>query len=110
MSNEEPPGTNPPVVVKRGAVDRDRNPDLQSYSSVVLREGPRSRKTATHYEIVDRNTGQLHHHAVKIETLRKRSAGLSHDDLHTVTIGDEDSDEISRLIAFLSTVRGLQGS
>jgi hypothetical protein len=108
MSSEQPQSKNsPPIFLKRGAVDPGRNPDLRAYDSITLREGPRSRKSATHYEIVNRQTGELHHHAVKIETWRKTKAGDTLDEYHTVTIGDEDEDEISKLATFLSTVRGL---
>lgn len=111
MSSEQPQVKKaPPIVVKRGAVAPERNPDVRAYNSVILHDGPRSQKKATQFEITNRRTGELHHHAVKIETWRKAKAGTTLDDRHSVTIGDENEDEIIKLATFLATVRGLSAT
>lgn len=95
----------PPITIRSTTVDRQRHPDLDSIRSVVLREGPRSRKVATHGSIVDRHTGEFHHHALTIKTLRKLKGQWNNDPLHSISLSNEGEDEIQKLLDFLLTVR-----
>ena len=76
------------------AVDRDQNPDLETIRSVILKEGPRSRKQASHVIILDRNTGEFHHEAITIKTFKKRQGAWSEDADHSITLSSEGEDEI----------------
>jgi hypothetical protein len=63
------------------------------------------RKEAVYTVVVDRHTGEFHHHALTIKTTLKRKAGDREDEKHTIGLTDESGDEIQRLIDFLLSVR-----
>lgn len=86
------------------ATDRERFPDLNGVRSVILKEGPRSRKEAKYTEILNRHTGEVHHHALTIKTFRKRQGEWNEDVEHSITLSTED-DEIQMLSDFLTVVR-----
>src|SRR5437868_6598140 len=90
-----------PLVVRSNAIDRGRFPDLDVVQSVVLKDGDRVRKEAKYTVIVNRNTGELHHNQLALKTVKKLKAGEVEDELHSVTISDEDGDEIQALLDFL---------
>jgi hypothetical protein len=94
------------VLIKRREIEQDKNPDISLKDSVVLKQGPRAYKVATHWIIIDRNTGEVHHHAVKIETLRRRKSGWLLDEERSITLDDSKGDEIKPLETFLGVVRG----
>src|SRR5205823_3257332 len=81
-------------------------PDIGMRDYCLLKAGPRSRKVACHLVIVDRHTGKIHHDSVQIKTLRKKPGGWQFDVAHSVTLTDEQEDEITRLLAFLASVKG----
>src|SRR5258706_5319027 len=101
------------IVVKRYEVDPNNNPSISTVDTVILKEGHRVRKTARHLVIVNQHTGEVHHHAVTIETHRKTGNELVLDDKHTVTLdGSQDEtkledDEIFKLSTFLQTIGSL---
>lgn len=92
------------VLIKRSAIEEARNPDIRMSDYVVLKSGPRAHKVATHWTIVDRNTGELHHHAIKIETYRKTRDGWFWDEEHSITLGDSEEDELTPLATFLAAI------
>ncbi len=59
------------VLIERRKVEQQANPDIEMLDHVFLKVGPQAYKVAVHWVIRDRNTGELHHHAVKIETYRR---------------------------------------
>lgn len=83
----------------------DPHPDLGPVEAVVLREGPRSRKVARYMVVKNRHTGEVHHHALTIETGRKKQGTWELDDKKTISLADEDEDEIGKLIGFLQKCR-----
>ena len=92
------------VMIKRRVIEQERNPDVDMQDSIILKNGPRAFKVATFWRIVDRHTGELHHHALKIETFNKRKIGWEYDADHSVTLDDDRGDEILQLERFLGAV------
>src|SRR5205085_1555480 len=96
----------PALVIKHIREENPRSPDIAARDYCVLKAGPRSRKIAYYLGIVDRHTGEFHHDSLQIKTLRKRVGGWQFDVVHSVTLTDEQEDEIARLLTFLATVKG----
>lgn len=94
----------PQAVARREAGDRAA--DLGPIQSVVLREGPRSRKVARWMTVKNRHTGEVHHHALTLETGKKRQGTWELDDKRSIGLSDEDDDEIGRLVTFIQRCRG----
>src|SRR5947209_7020889 len=96
------------VLVERRRFAQATHPDLDIADFAVLQNGPRAYKVAVHWVIRSRNTGEIKHHSVKIESYKrlKGKDGWFQEPDHTVTLSDNDSDEIARLTTFLAAVRG----
>lgn len=94
------------VLIERKRMEQEANPDIEMYDHVLLKQGPRAYKTAVHWVIRDRNTGEIHHHVVKIETYRKTKGGWMWDEQYSITLDDQDKDEIRPLASFLCSVLG----
>ena len=94
------------VIIARERLVQTKFPDLMIRDKVVLKNGPKAYKVALHWALLDRHTGELHHHAVTIETYHKVKAGWTASVNQKVTLNDEDGDEITPLAIFLRTVRG----
>jgi hypothetical protein len=95
-----------PLVVRSKKLDQDTYPDLDRMQTVVLKDGPRAKKNAKHTVILNRHTGEVHHTALVIETLRGEKGRWNRDDKHTICLTDEGEDEIGRLRVFLNSVHG----
>lgn len=95
-----------PLTVQVTAPDKAFFPDLDKLHSVVLKDGPRSRKTAKYSVIRSRHTGEVHHAALSIQTYRKKAGAWGYDRDHTITLSTEGEDEIQKLTDFLHTVHG----
>ncbi len=93
------------VILKRRAVEEAANPDIRMVDSVILKDGPRVYRVATHWMIVNRHAGELHHHAIKLTSYRKEKGGWKHLDEHSITIDDQEGDEISTLATFLGVAK-----
>ncbi|MFL5628383.1 MAG: hypothetical protein ACJ788_22615, partial [Ktedonobacteraceae bacterium] len=93
------------ITIKRYEVDEITNPNISIVDTVVLHSTSQVFKRATHFIIVEGSREKPHHHALKIETFRKTKEGFRLDDKHSVTLEDEQEDEISRLATFLCTAR-----
>ena len=52
------------ILVTRRETAATRNPDVRLRGWAILKDGPRAKKVVTHWMIIDRNTGNLHHHAM----------------------------------------------
>jgi hypothetical protein len=75
--------------------------DFQLVKSVVLKDGPRVKKTAKILTVMNQQTREPHHRALTIETGKKRQGSWELDDRHTISLSDEEDDEIGKLAAFL---------
>ena len=79
-----------------------QNPNVGRSWQAVLKEGPRAFRLATMFEIVDPNTKQRHHCALRIDSMdRQKKRGWFHQPERTVTLEGSDPDEIDRLFCFL---------
>ena len=94
-----------PLAVARRDLG-ERASDLGGIASVTLREGPRGKKLARWMTIKNRHTGEVHHHALTIETGKKRQGTWELDDKRSVTLSDDEVDEIGRLLDFARRSRG----
>jgi len=95
------------TAIKRYEVGEDTNRSIPLVDSIVLSNGPKVQKRASHFLIIDSHTGITHHHAIKIETYKKAKGGTSLDEKHSILVDDDDEDEISRLATFLCAVRDM---
>lgn len=94
------------IRVTRERMEAERRPDLRLRDVCVLRDGPRVTKRATHWVIVDRNTGAVHHHALKIETITKTLSGRGTvSESRSITLDDDDQDSINALRTFIDAIR-----
>jgi hypothetical protein len=94
------------IIIKRQKMEMEAKPDLAARSSVILKNGPRSFKVATHWVLKNRHTNEVHHQAVKIQTFSKNAAGWTLDKPHSVTVDDLKGDEIRALAVFLNSILG----
>jgi len=92
-------------LVRSTLVDKDRNPQLDTVRSVVLKDGPKARKLAALTNIVDPGTGEFHHDAITIKTFKKKRGRWGLDLEHSITLSSEEGDEIQMLIDFLAAAR-----
>ena len=84
----------------------ERTADLERVASMTLREGPRGKKLARWMTIKNRHTGAVHHHALTIETGKKRQGTWELDDKRSITLSDDEVDEIGHLMDFVRRSRG----
>jgi hypothetical protein len=68
--NRPPAEPSEPLVVRSKNLDKETYPDLERLQVVVLKDGPRAKKNAKYTVIRNRHTGEVHHGALVIETLR----------------------------------------
>lgn len=68
-----------------------------------MRDSPRTYKIVSHL-IIEHKSGK-EHHEIKIETYRKNNNSIIIDENHSISLNDEDDDEIEPLVMFLSEIR-----
>jgi len=93
------------VLLRRKEMVEGAHPDMRMVDTLILKDGPRAHKVATHWVIVDRHTQQIHHHAVKLSTFTRLKAGWVVEDEHSVTVDDANADEITALATFLAAIK-----
>lgn len=103
MTDQDAPNQADPLQVVRRDLG-EGHADLQQVQSVVLREGPRAKKTARYVAVRNRHTGEVHHHALTLETGKKIKGSWELDDKRSISFSDEDDDEVARLMDFLRRV------
>ncbi|MFN3428955.1 MAG: hypothetical protein ACK46X_03260 [Candidatus Sericytochromatia bacterium] len=103
MTDQDAPNQADPLQVVRRDLG-EGHADLQQVQSVVLREGPRSKKTARYVAVRNRHTGEVHHHALTLETGKKIKGSWELDDKRSTSFSDEEDDEVARLMDFLRRV------
>lgn len=108
----EPETTAPTIdeaIIKRRAVDVLANPNQRFVDSMTVHRSSKQSIEAVHLEIIDQHTGEVHHHAVKLEqTPRQRVAdggGWPIEVPISIQINDVGKDAIGKLRDFLSVVR-----
>lgn len=97
---------NSPLAIRVARLDQERHPDLQALHSIILREGPRSRREAKYTAIKNRHTGEAHHDSITIKSYKKRAGDWREDVEHSVTLSSDGGiDEIQKLLDFMLAVR-----
>lgn len=97
------------ALIARRLVDAAERPNQRFVDTMNLHRTSRRSLDVTHMEIIDQNTQEVHHHAVKLEVTPRVSkfegGGWSISPSVKIWISDEDTDAISKLRGFLSVVR-----
>jgi len=92
------------VLFKRQQVEQQKHPDIRLVDKIILKDGPRAYKVASHWVFVNRHSGEISHHSLRLETLRREKNGWTSDDKHSLTLEDKDEQEVTKLFHFLSVV------
>lgn len=96
------------AIVARRRIDQSANPNIGFVDTITLRENTAGAITADHVQVLNQNTGLLHHSYVKLSHLsRTKRTQTSTFRLQTpkeVIINNEGTDEISALRDFLNVV------
>ncbi len=95
-----------PIIVQATETNNEEFPDLNGIKSTVLVRGPRVCKEVKYTKILNRHTGEVHHYALTLQTLRNKKGEWGYDEKNTITLSSEGDDEIQKLIDFLTVVRG----
>lgn len=77
-----------------------RNPQIGHTFQSVIKNGPRTYKIATVFEIKNTKTNELHHYALRLDTINKQKSGWRNRPEHSIYI-DGDNGEIEKLIRFV---------
>ncbi|WP_332747904.1 Shedu anti-phage system protein SduA domain-containing protein [Hydrogenophaga sp.] len=79
-----------------------KNPNVGRTEQVVLKEGPRAFRLATLMEIIKPDTGEVHHHVLKLDSIDRTKDGWFHKPAKSLSLeGSEQNNEIDRLFTFL---------
>lgn len=98
------------IVARSVELDKSKHPDIEGLKTCVLKQGKIAYKLATYWTIRDRHTGEIHHHALKLETLRRtKQSGWERKAEQSITLDDDSNDEIQRLFDFIITESHVQG-
>src|SRR5438105_1208640 len=65
---------NAPLVVRSKAFHPSANPDVEVIQRADLRDSQKVRKEASYIRVTDRATGEYHHEALTIKTVKKLKA------------------------------------
>lgn len=79
------------------------NPNIGKTHQVVLKEGPRAYRIATIFEVLNSTTGEVHHHALRIDAYKLTKAGwlVQEDKSQWIT---SEPNELSKLVTFIRSV------
>ena len=80
-----------------------KNPNIGNTRHVVLKNGPRTYKIATIFEIVDPAEGKLHHLSLQLDSIDKSKQGWRTKPEKTFRLEGEKPNEIQALAQFLNT-------
>lgn len=99
------------IIARSIELDKQRHPDLGGVKTCVLRNGPRAYKLAKLWTILDRHTHKVHHHALNLETFeRTKKHGWRSKPDKSITLEDQEADEIHALFDFLATASYIEGN
>lgn len=77
--------------------------DIRQIAEVTLKDGPRAYKTAALLEVINKQTGEVHHHTLVIEQFNHtKKHGWVYESKHKITLEDKDGQEIHDLFVFLN--------
>lgn len=99
------------IIAKSIEIDQNRHPDLKNLKHCILRKGQRSHKIAKYWTIIDRNTGNIHHHVLTLETLdHTKKHGWRLKKENSITLTNEEGDDIQKLFDFIATSSHIEGN
>ena len=81
-----------------------RNPHVGRVVSVTLKNGPRTYRIGTLYEI-QRGDGTYHHSCLRIDSVDRTKAGWHSKPAKSVSLDSDGDDEIERLLTFIQSAR-----
>lgn len=81
------------------------NPNIGKVHHLELKEGPRAYRIATVFEILNGETGELHHHALKLDAYEKSGNGFVKKTARSDWITSEPG-ELDKLGGFINSVLG----
>lgn len=77
--------------------------DIRQIAEVTLKKGPRAYKTAALLEVINKQTGEVHHHTLILEQLKyTKKNGWEYESKHKINLEDKDGQEVHDLFVFLS--------
>ncbi|MDH3975447.1 MAG: DUF4263 domain-containing protein [Deltaproteobacteria bacterium] len=80
------------------------NPNIGKTHQVVLKDGPRTYRIATIFEILDPAKGELHHLSLQLDSFDKTRVGWRTKPEKKICLDGENPDEINALSSFLNAV------
>ncbi|MEO1036989.1 MAG: Shedu anti-phage system protein SduA domain-containing protein [Pseudomonadota bacterium] len=76
---------------------------IRQIAEVTLRHGPQTYKTASLMEVMNKRTGETHHHVLILEQFKHTSRiGWQYESSHKITLDDRDGQQIHDLFALLN--------
>ncbi|MCD4687301.1 MAG: DUF4263 domain-containing protein [Anaerolineae bacterium] len=98
------------IKINSRRFDADQQPDLSGVKICVLKEGRYVKKVAKYWKIRSRKSGAEKHGQLVLYTLRcTKARGWEWEDEHTITLTEEDGDEVAKLFSFLAGLPGVEG-
>lgn len=76
------------------------NPSIGKTFQHVLKDGPRTFKIATIFEIMNAKTRELHHYSLRLDCFRKLKSEWQHEDKRSLIL-DGNAGEIDALVTFI---------
>jgi hypothetical protein len=98
MSSSDP-FSDEPFSIHSTTPDQERSPDLRQVDSLVLSEGPRSRREIVHYAIYSRNTGEFKGHRIGFRTRHRQKGIWQNDPAKSFTL--ETDEDIRNTVRFI---------
>lgn len=99
------------ILARSIELDRQKYPDISNLKHCVLHQGHRTYKVAKCWTIINRNTGEYHHDVLTLETYdQSKSQGWRRKPDKSISLMNEDVDQIQILFDFLANVSHVQGS
>jgi len=89
--------------IKVRIIQTSGNPNIGKTHQVTLKNGPRTFRIATIFEILDPVTGGLHHLSLQLDSYDKTKAGWRAKPEKRIRLEGKDPDEIEILSTFLTS-------
>ena len=68
---------------------------IRQVANVVLKKGPRAYKTAALLEVINTQTGKVHHHTLVLEQVKfTKKNGWEYESKHKITLEDKEAAEV----------------
>lgn len=80
-----------------------RNPNVRRTFQSVLKDGPRTFKIATVFEIMNSHTDELHHHSLRLDSFDRLKIGWKYRPDRSIHL-DDAAGEIGKLVRFIQGV------